>query len=92
MRMSCFFTFLLLVVSVLFFSDVYAEDSTQWKLPEGAIARLGKGAIHDVQYFRDGSRFAIASSIGVWIHDAQTGEALDLRSFLWRIHRMERRL
>lgn len=76
--MPCFSTFLLLVVSVLFFSDVYAEDSTQWKLPEGAIARLGKGSIYDVQYFRDGHQFAIASSIGVWIHDARTGEALDL--------------
>ena len=78
MRMPCFSTFFLFVVSVLLLLDVSAEDSTQWKLPEGAIARLGKGAISDVQYFRDGHRFAIASSIGVWIHDARTGEALDL--------------
>ena len=80
MKMPYFSTFFLLVVSVLFLSDASAEDSTQWKLPEGAIARLGKGSIHDVKYFRDGSRLAVASSIGVWIHDAQTGEAIDLLS------------
>ena len=79
MKMPYFSTFfLLVVVCVLLLSDASAEDSTQWKLPKGAIARFGKGAIYDVQYFRDGSRFAVASSIGIWIHDAQTGEALDL--------------
>ena len=78
MRVFCYFISFFFVVSILFISGVSAEDSTQWKLPEDAIARLGKGSIHDVKYFRDGSRLAVASSIGVWIHDAQTGEAWDL--------------
>ena len=65
------------------------------KLPDGARARLGKGGIYDVGYFRDGSRFAVASSIGVWIYDAQTGEALALlneqkdRIFCIAFRRME---
>ncbi|MDE0400843.1 MAG: hypothetical protein OXL96_23870, partial [Candidatus Poribacteria bacterium] len=70
--------FLLVVIFMLFLPSVFAEDSTQWKLPEGALARLGKGRISDVGYFRDGSRFVVASSIGIWIYDAQTGEALAL--------------
>ena len=68
MKMPYFSTFFLLVVFMLLLSDVCAEDSTQWKLPEGAIARLGKGWINDVKYFRDGSRFAVASTIGIWIY------------------------
>lgn len=47
-------------------------------LPEGAKARFGKGRIHQVKYFPDGKRLAVATSIGIWIYDVQTGEALDL--------------
>ena len=68
----------LIAVYTVFITGTFAEDSTQWKLPEGAIARIGKGWINQVQYFRDGSRFAVASSIGIWIYDAHTGEELDL--------------
>ena len=73
MKMPYFSTFFLLVVFMLLLSDVCAEDSTQWKLPEGAIARLGKGWINDVKYFRDGSRFAVASSI--WVMESKHREA-----------------
>ncbi len=54
-----------------------AQDSVYWKLPEGAKARLGKGWINQVKYFHDGSRFAVASSIGIWIYNADTGEELN---------------
>ena len=55
-----------------------AQDYTRWGLPEGAIARFGKGTLIDCVYLPDGNRLAVLSSIGVWIYDVRTGEALDL--------------
>lgn len=54
------------------------EPATQIGLPEGAIAHLGKGAISKIAYSPDGTRLAVGSSIGVWIYDIETGNALDL--------------
>ena len=66
------------LLAVLAFAlNTSAQDYTRLGLPEGAKARLGKGLIMDVQYSPDGSRLAVASSIGVWLYDAQTGEELD---------------
>ena len=53
-------------------------DSLQWHLPEGAKARLGKGRIDEIAYSPDGTLLAVASSIGIWLHDAQTGQEVDL--------------
>ena len=53
-------------------------DSLQWHLPEGAKARLGKGQIDEIEYSPDGTLLAVASSIGTWIHDAATGQELEL--------------
>ena len=58
--------------------NIYAEDYTKWGLPVGAKYRIGKGWINDIAYSPDGRRLALASSIGIWICDAQTGEELDL--------------
>ena len=53
-------------------------DYTEWGLPKEAKARLGKGAITgNMAYSPDGTRLAVASYIGIWIYDAQTGEELD---------------
>ena len=69
---NLFLTFALLV------PNAPAQDYTKWHLPEGATARLGKGSINEITYSADGSRLAVASSIGIWIYDAQTGKELDL--------------
>ena len=53
-------------------------DSLRWHLPEGTKARLGKGRIDEIEYSPDGVLLAVASSIGTWIHDAATGQELDL--------------
>ena len=59
--------------------NTIAEDLPQLHLPEGAKARLGKGGITgNVAYSPDGTRLAVASSIGIWLYDAQMGEELDL--------------
>ena len=55
-----------------------AQDYTRWGLPEGAIARFGKGTLTDCVYLPDGNRLAVLSSIGTWIYDVRTGEALDI--------------
>ena len=59
-------------------ANTFAQDSPQWHLPEGATARLGKGWITEIAYSPDGTRLAVAGSIGIWLYDAQTDEALDL--------------
>ena len=55
-----------------------AQDTTKWHLPKGAKARIGKGGISEIAYSPDGKRIAVASGIGIWLYDSQTGEALDL--------------
>ena len=55
-----------------------AQDNAQIGLPEGAIARLGKGMLGQIQFSPDGSKFAVSTSIGIWLHDPQTGKELGL--------------
>ena len=54
----------------------------KWHLPDGAIARLGKGSISGsdraVAFSSDGQRFAVASDIGVWVYDVATSRELAL--------------
>lgn len=65
-----------ITISILFPLPIRAES--QWGLPEGARARLGKGSIQTIAYSPDGTLTAVGSSIGVWIYDAETGEELTL--------------
>ena len=58
--------------------DGIAEDFTKWHLPEGAIARLGKGSINEITFSPDGSKFAVSTTIGVWIYSAENGKELAL--------------
>lgn len=61
-----------------------SKDYTQWRLPAGTIARLGKERISDVlnlpeiAYSPDGKIIAVASAIGIWLYDAQTTKDLNL--------------
>ena len=51
---------------------------SQWQLPEGAKARLGKGSINDIKFSPDGNWFAVATTIGIWMYDAKTGTEISL--------------
>lgn len=51
----------------------FAQDFHQWGLPNGVKARIGKGWVTDMAFSPDGSRLAVASSIGIWIYDINTG-------------------
>ncbi len=73
---------MLMVFSIALLSSSFAnaqyEPSMQMGLPDGAIARFSKGVISKIEYTADGSQVAVTTSIGVWLHDAQTGKELDL--------------
>ena len=47
-------------------------------LPANAKARLSKGLIYQIQFSPDSTILAVASSIGIWIYDAQTYQELTL--------------
>ena len=67
-----------LFVAFTFATNSLAQDSHQWHLPDGAKMRLGKGGVQGIKYSPDGTTLAVASYIGIWIYDAQTGEELNL--------------
>ena len=67
------------LLSILFTLRTFAQDSPQWKLPEGAAMRLGKGALTGpVAYSPDGARLAVASSLGIWFYDTTTFQEIAL--------------
>ena len=48
MQIRLFSTFLtLILIATLILPNTFAQDYTQRELPEGAIARLGKGGVHN---------------------------------------------
>ena len=73
MKTTYFFSLLVILFLTLFLTKIFAEDYTQYDLPQGAKARLGKGVINDIQLSSDNTRLAVASSIGVWLYDIHTG-------------------
>lgn len=78
MKTKLFSIFVGLLAIFTVVPNTLAQDDTTVGLPDGAKTRLGKGKINEVKYSPDGTRLAVASGIGIWIYDAQTGEALEL--------------
>ena len=82
-KLTLFLTLTLLLTAALALTTAFAQelvdpfDPPQW-LPEGAIARLGKGEVYDVKFSADGKRLIVASGPGVRHYDARTGEEIDL--------------
>ena len=66
----------LLTLLVLSSPTTPAQDSTHLNLPEGVVARLGKGKFPEIQYSPDGTRLAVASTIGIWLYDTTTDRAV----------------
>ena len=65
-----------MIVSAFYPLTVSAQDYRRWHLPEGAKFRLGKGSIifggqQVAQFSPDGTRLAVASSIGIWLYETQ---------------------
>ena len=63
-------------------TPITGGEYQKWHLPDGAIARLGKGRIgqsdRSVAFSPDGQRLAVASHIGVWLYDVATSRELVL--------------
>ena len=60
------------------FSFAEYEPGTQIALPEGALARLGKGRANEITFSPDGNTLAVAGSIGVWLYDVRTHKEVSL--------------
>ena len=68
--------FLLMIVG--FASTGLAQDNAQVGLPDGAIARLGKGGIKIMRFSPDGSKLAVGTDVGVWLYDVPDGNVTAL--------------
>ena len=81
--------FILFLVSTFYLPNTFAQNPTRWSLPEGAIARFGKGpATKTITFSPDGTQFAIGWKTGIWIYDAETYQEvalftmeMDIRTF-----------
>ena len=63
-------------------SIAQTQDYSGVNLPDGAIARLGKGGVsyddRGIAFSPDGSRLAVATSMGVWLYNAETFDEIAL--------------
>ena len=82
------FRFTLILLNSLTFSMLtlicaaQPQDHSRVNLPDGAIARLGKGGVsyrdRGIAFSPNGRRLAVATSMGVWLYDAETFDELAL--------------
>ena len=70
---------LLFLISIFFPLSAFAQDYTQWGLPEGAAVRLGKGGLRgNIVFSPDSTLLAVSTAIGIWIYDGYTGKERNL--------------
>ena len=48
------------------------SDVAKWALPEGAIARLGRGSGFDIAFSPDEQYIAVGTRVGLWLYDLRT--------------------
>ncbi|MDE0638759.1 MAG: WD40 repeat domain-containing protein [Candidatus Poribacteria bacterium] len=69
-----YLTFITLMLVGVMLPISFAQDNSQIGLPEGAIARLGKGGINIMRFSPDGRRLAVGTDVGVWLYDVPDGK------------------
>ena len=70
---------IILHIIIYFLPTGYAEDYMRWQLPDGAKLRIGKGRISgDVVISPNNSILAVATTIGIWLYDLDSGSELNL--------------
>lgn len=67
------FFILILLIYALFPFYGFTQNKTQYGLPFGVKACLGKGTINDIAFYPDGRQLAIASDSGIWKYNLDTG-------------------
>ena len=45
---------------------ISGNEVTTWALPEGAIARLGRGSVQDIAFSPQGHHLAVGTTVGIW--------------------------
>lgn len=74
-----YIVYLLLFGLLLLSNNGLAQDfATQWNLPKGAKARLGRGKLNNIKLSSDSTRVVASTSIGIWIYDTETNEVVSL--------------
>ena len=69
MKMMRLWILILFLISTFFPLGAFAEDYTQWGLPEGATMRLGKGGLEgNIVFSPDSTLLAVSTGIGIWIY------------------------
>ena len=58
--------------SIFASEDANNVDATTWALPDGAIARLGRGSEPKMTFAPDGQSLAIGTCLGIWLYDLET--------------------
>ena len=58
--------------TVLQETGINNTDVTTWALPEGAIARLGRGIVGPLAFSPDGKYLAVGTKIGLWWYELAT--------------------
>lgn len=89
-KKTCVLLFLMSIFIFLRYqSHTFAQNTSRWGLPEGAIARFGKGTVvgigysaidRGIVYSPDGTRLAVASTPGIWLYDTATYQPVALLS------------
>ena len=69
-----------LFVYILTLSTGFAQDITQWHIPEHAAPSLGITETNAIVFSTDGARLAVATPNGIAVYDTYTGKALALFS------------
>lgn len=78
----CFFLAIVCDFAIIAVGHANPPNYTTWALPDGAIARLGKGGIlqdhQAVAYLPDGKGLAVATAIGMWLYNVESHEEIAL--------------
>ena len=73
-RLSIFF--MCLLFSNVYSASGFAQEYTRFHLPEETDPHLKESRITAIQYSQDSRLLALASSIGIWLYDTDSGEEL----------------
>ena len=64
----------LLTLLILSSPNAPTQEYMQMNLPEGAVARIGKGTVSRLRISPDSTQVAVVSPIGIWFYDTATGQ------------------